>query len=65
MATSEIVNHLSKFVFGSSLLGYQVEEGIGGGAWYALTQTPGTIAEFTDDVSPEQSEEHGTDEEDS
>jgi hypothetical protein len=47
MAAGDIVNHLSKFVFGSSLLGYQVEEGIGGGAWYALTQTPGTIAEFT------------------
>ena len=44
MATSEIVNHLSKFVFGSSLLGYEV----GGGAWFALGRTPGTIAEITD-----------------
>lgn len=47
MATSGIVDHLSKFVFGSSLLGYDVEEGIKGGAWYALEQTPGTIAEIT------------------
>lgn len=46
MATSEIVDHLSKFVFGSSLLGYEVEEGIRGGAWYALGRTPGTIAEI-------------------
>ena len=46
MATSGIVDHLSKFVFGSSLLGYEVEEGIRGGAWYALGQTPGTIAEL-------------------
>lgn len=47
METSGIVDHLSKFVFGSSLLGYEVEEGIRGGAWYALGQTPGTIAEIT------------------
>jgi hypothetical protein len=44
---SEIVNLLSKFVFGSSLLGHEVEEGIKGGAWYALRRTPGTIAEIT------------------
>ncbi|KAM6504013.1 Protein kinase-like domain containing protein [Amanita muscaria] len=61
IATSGIVDHLSKFVFGSGLLGYEVEEGIRGGAWYALGKTPGTIAEMTDDVSPEQSEDHGTD----
>lgn len=46
IATSGIVDHLSKFVFGSRLLGYEVEEGIRGGAWYALEQTPGTIAEI-------------------
>ncbi|KAF8508633.1 kinase-like domain-containing protein [Hysterangium stoloniferum] len=47
IATSGIVDHLSTFVFGSSLLGYEVEEGIEGGAWYALGQAPGTIAEIT------------------
>jgi len=47
MATSGIVDHLSKFVFGSGLLGYEVEEGIRRGAWYALGQIPGTIAEIT------------------
>ena len=47
VATSGIVDHLSKFVFGSRVLGYEVEEGIRGGAWYALGQTPGTIAEIT------------------
>lgn len=47
IATSGIVDHLSKFVFGSGLLGYEVEEGIRRGAWYALRQTPGTIAEIT------------------
>jgi hypothetical protein len=47
MATSGIVDHLSKFVFGSSLLGYEVEEGIRGGAWFALGRTPETIAELT------------------
>jgi Phosphotransferase enzyme family len=46
IATSDIVDHLSKFVFGSNLLGYDVEEGIRGGAWYALGQSPGTIAEM-------------------
>ena len=47
IATSGIVDHLSKFVFGSSPLEYDVEEGIRGGAWYALGRTPGTIAEVT------------------
>lgn len=45
MATSGIVDHLSKFVFGSGLLGYEVEEGIKGGAWYALGKIPESIAE--------------------
>lgn len=47
MATPEIVRHLSKYVFGSGVLGYEVEQGIRGGAWYALGRTPGTIAEIT------------------
>ena len=46
IVTSGIVDHLSKFVFGSGLLGYEVEEGIRRGAWYTLRQTPGTIAEI-------------------
>jgi aminoglycoside phosphotransferase (APT) family kinase protein len=46
MATSRIVDHLSKFMFGSTALGYEVEEGIRGGAWYAQGQMPKTIAEI-------------------
>jgi hypothetical protein len=45
IATSGIVDHLSKFVFGSGLLGYEVEEGIRRGAWYALGKSPEIIAE--------------------
>jgi aminoglycoside phosphotransferase (APT) family kinase protein len=45
IATSEIVDHLSKFVFGSGLLGYKVEEGIRRGVWYGLGKSPETIAE--------------------
>ena len=45
-ATSGIVNHLSKFVFGSGVLGYEAEEGIKVGAWYALGKTPEMIAEI-------------------
>ena len=44
-ATSKIVDHLSKFIFGSGLLGYEVEEGIRRGVWYALGKSPETIAE--------------------
>lgn len=44
-ATSGIVNCLSTFVFGSGLLGYEVEEGIRRGAWYALGKNPQTITE--------------------
>jgi aminoglycoside phosphotransferase (APT) family kinase protein len=45
IATSGILDHLSKFVFGSGLLGYEVEEGIKGGAWYTLGQKPETMAQ--------------------
>jgi hypothetical protein len=45
IATFGIVDHLSKFVFGSGLLWYEVEEGIKGGAWYALGQRPETMAQ--------------------
>jgi hypothetical protein len=45
IASGGIVDHLSKFVFGSSLLGFQVEEGIGGGPWYRLQQGVDLIAQ--------------------
>ena len=44
IATSGIVDHLSNFVFGSAVLGYEVEEGIRGGAWYEQGPMPKTIA---------------------
>jgi len=45
IATSGIVDHLSKFVFGSGLLGYEVDDGIKGEAWHALGQRSEAIAE--------------------
>ena len=45
-AMGGILNHLSKFVFGSGILGDKVEQGIKGGGWYALGKTPETIAEI-------------------
>ena len=43
---STIVLHLSKFVFGSSLVVIEVEEGIRGSTWFALRNTPEAIAEI-------------------
>jgi len=48
MATSGIVNHLSRYIFGSSVLGYEVEEGIKNSAWYWIRQSPDHIAQVVE-----------------
>ena len=46
MAAPEIVYRLSKFAFGSSILGYELEQGISGSTWFALRNVPEAIAEI-------------------
>jgi len=48
IATSGIVDHLSKYVFGSGVLGYEVEEGIKNSAWYRIRQSADHIAQVVD-----------------
>ncbi|KAF8332430.1 kinase-like domain-containing protein [Amanita rubescens] len=48
---SSITYHLSKFVFGRSII--EVERGIRGGAWFSLKNAPEAIAEFADDANEE------------
>ena len=46
LGTGGVIHRLSKFIFGSGILGNEVERAIKGGAWYVLGQTPETIAEI-------------------
>ena len=45
-AMGGILHHLSKFVFGREILGDEVARAVKGGAWYAMSKAPETIAEI-------------------
>jgi hypothetical protein len=46
IATPGIVDHLSKFVFGRGVLGYEIKEGIAAGSWMRHWESPLEIAEI-------------------
>ena len=46
IATPKIIYHLSKFVFGSSVVGCEVAQGIRGSTWFALRNAPETVTEM-------------------
>jgi hypothetical protein len=62
ISAPENVYHLSKFAFGSGVLGYEVEQGINGGTWFTLRNAPEAIAEIAGQIYHPISVVYGTNE---